>query len=128
MLSFLFSLFKINQFSIAEIEALSFPRSSKWKNLRLQHLKKNPTCAVCGSSFNVVPHHITPVHLDPSKELDASNLISLCESKTFNCHLFFGHFKNWSKHNPDVVKDAMIWSEKIKTWQNQNNSDLVLPS
>ena len=94
-------------------ESLGSPRSSRWKALRRDHLKRNPTCAVCGNANDVVPHHIIPYHIDPAKELDPMNLISLCEGDTFNCHLFFGHLRNWTKHNPDVVEDARIWREKI---------------
>jgi hypothetical protein len=88
-------------------------RSSKWRALRIDHLKKNPACAVCGNTKKVVPHHIVPYHIDPSKELDPLNLISLCEGDTFNCHLFFGHLRNWSRCNPDIVEDARLWREKI---------------
>lgn len=118
MLNFIKNLFKFNQeikaLSVEEIVALSTPRSGKWRKLRQQHIEENPRCAVCGGDQDVVPHHITPVHLDSSKELDKDNLISLCENKTFNCHLFFGHLRNWSKYNPDVVEDAKKWNEKIK--------------
>lgn len=97
-----------------EFSVLSIPRSKEWKKVRNEHLKKYPICAVCGNSKNVVPHHIIPFHIDPSKELDLSNLITLCEGDTFNCHLFFGHFRNWTKHNPSVVEDANLWNKKIK--------------
>lgn len=46
-------------------------------------------------------------------ELDPENLITLCEGPAFNCHLFFGHLRNWSSHNPDVREDAAMWREKI---------------
>lgn len=105
----------ISCLSVEEIQILSIPRSSKWKKVRLEFLKQNPKCAVCGSLENVVPHHITPVHIDSSKELDPDNLISLCENKSFNCHLFFGHLKNWTKHNSNILEDAKIWSEKIRS-------------
>lgn len=108
----------INKFfgklSKEEITALGTPRSGRWRKIRIQHLEKNPQCAVCGSSEKVVPHHIIPVHIDPSKELDPNNLISLCESKTFNCHLFFGHLKNWSCHNEEIKKDVEFWRNKLK--------------
>ena len=100
--------------SAEEVQVLSLPRSPEWRKVRLEHLSKNPQCAVCGNCKNVVPHHIVPFHVDPSRELDPTNLISLCEGKTFNCHLFFGHFRNWTKHNPKVAEDARVWNEKTK--------------
>lgn len=108
----------LSSLSVEEIAALSVPRSSKWRKMRNEHLKNNPVCAVCGGSDNVVPHHIVPVHKDPTKELDPSNLISLCEGKTFNCHLFFGHLRKWTKHNPEIVEDAKTWSGKISSRTN----------
>jgi hypothetical protein len=113
MFNFLISIFSHKILSVAEIEVLSTPRSPQWKKIRDQHLKQSPTCAVCGSSKNVVPHHIMPFHLEPEKELDLKNLISLCENKNFNCHFFFGHYKNWCKYNPNIVEDAKIWNNKL---------------
>ena len=110
----MFKLLKLLFFGLEdEIQALAIPRSPKWKKLRIQHLKENPKCAVCGSNKNVVPHHVVPVHIDSSKELDPNNLISLCENRSFNCHLFFGHLKNWSKSNPNIIEDAKIWNSKL---------------
>jgi len=106
-------IFRLDQ----DIEILGIPRSNEWKRIRSEHLKKFPECAVCGSEDNVVPHHIIPFHADKSQELNPENLISLCENRTFNCHLFFGHLKNWKKYNSnvvDVVEDAKIWREKLK--------------
>jgi hypothetical protein len=96
------------------IDALSEPRSSRWKEVRKEHLKRFPECEACGSRKSVVPHHIVPFHVDPSKELDPENLVSLCESPTFNCHLFFGHLKRWDRHNPHVVEDAKTWRLRIR--------------
>lgn len=112
----------VSLLSAEEIEILSMPRSPRWKKLRLEHMARNPRCAVCGGTCNVVPHHIVPFHKEPSRELDPDNLISLCEGDTFNCHLFFGHFRNWCKYNPDVVEDAHIWSEKLKRSLGQSDS------
>lgn len=95
------------------IKALSAPRSPKWKAVRERHLKERPCCEACGCRKGVVPHHVIPVHFDPSLELDPSNLISLCESRTFNCHLFFGHLKRWDRHNPHVIEDAKHWRDRI---------------
>lgn len=97
-----------------EISVLSIPRSNKWKKIRNEFIKNNNKCAVCGSADNLVAHHIVPVHVDPSKELDFSNLIPLCQNPTFNCHLFFGHFKNWCRFNPNVSEDAKNWKEKME--------------
>jgi len=109
---------KIFLCSLEELSILSKPRSKEWRSVRAEHLKKYPLCAVCGNYKNVVPHHIVPFHVDPSKELDLENLISLCEGDTFNCHLFFGHFRNWTKHNPNVIEDAAEWNKKIKAPKN----------
>ena len=106
---------QIHSLSIDEVQVLAHPRSSKWRKVRLIHLETNPRCAICGSDKNIVPHHIIPVHLDPEKELDPDNLISLCESESFNCHLFFGHLKNWTRHNPEVLKDATYIREKFSS-------------
>jgi 5-methylcytosine-specific restriction enzyme A len=99
--------------SSGEIEALATPRSAGWRVLRKQHLGMHPECIVCGSRKKVVPHHVVPFHVDPSRELDPSNLVTLCESPTFNCHLFFGHLKRWDRYNPNVVEDAATWRLKI---------------
>ncbi len=104
----------ITTLSYEEIQILSVQRSKKWSKLKKSHIKQYPNCAVCGSLKFVVPHHIIPFHLDKSKELDPNNLITLCENKVFNCHLFFGHLKNWSRYNPNIVEDAKTWREKLK--------------
>lgn len=96
------------------LNSLSAPRSSGWKEIRRLHLQKFPECEACGARKSVIPHHIIPFHIDSSKELDPENLVSLCESRTFNCHLFFGHLKRWDRHNPNVVQDAKSWRSRIR--------------
>ena len=81
-------------------------RSSKWPTVRAAHLKRQPACAACGCTSPVEVHHIRPFHLFPEMELDPANLITLCESKSHNCHLLFGHCLNWRKYNPQVCPDA----------------------
>lgn len=91
-------------------------RAPGWSRLRAAWLKAHPACAVCGRTgpdANCVPHHIVPVHVDASKELDDNNLVTLCESESVNCHLAFGHLWNWSRWNPHVVVDAREWHRKI---------------
>jgi hypothetical protein len=106
---------KVTSLSAYELMALSAPRSSKWRKVRKEHLEANPSCAACGGFENVVPHHIIPVHLEPSMELDPLNLISLCEGKVCNCHLFFGHLRNWCRYNPEIIEDAKKWKDKISS-------------
>jgi hypothetical protein len=94
---------------LVRFESLGRPRSAAWRKVRSEHLKNNPECAVCGRKENLVPHHVVPVHVDPSLELSHENLITLCEGPSFNCHLFFGHLRDWTKHNPEIRKDAEYW-------------------
>lgn len=78
-------------------------RSPDWKKTRQKHLEEHPCCASCGSCTKPEVHHIIPVHIDPSKELDTDNLITLCDK---HCHFVFGHFMNYRSWNPNVVKDT----------------------
>jgi hypothetical protein len=82
----------------------AFTRSSKWRELRNEFLVKHPFCALCGSKDKLEVHHLTPVHINPSAELDADNLITLCEVKKWgvNCHLFLGHCGNYRDYNPTL--------------------------
>lgn len=92
-------------------------RSPQWSRVRAEHLKKYPACAVCGETKkNIEVHHKFPYHLDPSKELDPNNLITLCESKNNGivCHRAIGHLGDYKSFNPEVEMDAQKWYTKIK--------------
>lgn len=91
-------------------------RSSKWPRLRKSFLEQHPQCAACGSRDKLEVHHIIPFNVDPSKELDWSNLITLCESKKYGniCHLGIGHKGDYKKFNPEVLKDAAEFRKSIK--------------
>lgn len=81
-------------------------RSPRWKYVRDEHLKKNPFCAVCGGVKKLRVHHKIPYHVDPTLELDASNLVTLCEnSRSFNCHLVVGHVLSYKRWNPTIDTD-----------------------
>lgn len=86
-------------------------RSSQWPKVRKQHLAKQPCCQACGSCKKPEVHHVVPVHVDPSKELDPENLITLCDKY---CHFTFGHLMNYKSWNPTVVRDAWWYLGKIK--------------
>ena len=92
-------------------------RSGHWPFVRQVHLDHNPTCACCGGIKKIEVHHISPFHLDPDKELDFSNLITLCEdnSNGIDCHLAMGHLGSFKSWNVDVVKDAAAWLLKLTT-------------
>lgn len=87
-------------------------RSPKWSSIKKNFLKENPCCAACGNCKKIEVHHIEPVHINPDKELDVSNLITLCDSP---CHLLFGHLFSYKSWNPNVVDDCKNYLNKIKT-------------
>lgn len=91
-------------------------RSPEWPALEKSWLVDNPTCAVCDGKERLNVHHVVPFHLDPAKELDRTNLITLCESghHGINCNLLVGHRGNFQKENPDVRADAAAWRAKLK--------------
>ena len=88
-------------------------RSPKWSEVRKLHLKDNPNCAACGRSNKLEVHHIEPVHINPDRELDPSNLITLCDNP---CHFVFGHLFNYKKYNKDVVNDCKVYLNKVQNY------------
>lgn len=95
---------------------LSTPaRSSKWPGVRINFLKLNPTCAVCGGTKTLEVHHIRPFHIHPELELVPTNLIALCESGKYgiNCHLLVGHLGNYKSINTDMLSDTLVWRAKL---------------
>jgi len=92
-------------------------RSPKWNAVRKKFLAAHPTCAVCGGKTKVEVHHIIPFSIDPSKELDEKNLISLCEGRQhLTCHLIIGHGGDYRDYNPAARKSArfMYWLLKYR--------------
>lgn len=85
-------------------------RSSGWSKVRKEHLKKQPCCQSCGSCKKPEVHHIIPVHVDPSKELDLDNLITLCDKY---CHFAVGHLMSFHSWNPNVIEDAEVYKDKV---------------
>lgn len=87
-------------------------RSPKWSRVRKQHLLEYPFCANCGSQTDLEVHHIEPVHINPSRELDSTNLITLCNKY---CHFVVGHLMDYKSWNINVINDAMVYFNRIKT-------------
>lgn len=81
-------------------------RSSAWPRVRAQHLRHEPVCQACGRSKDVEVHHVIPVSVDPTKELDLNNLITLCASP---CHFTFGHLLSYHCYNESVRDDVRLF-------------------
>lgn len=90
----------------AAIRKIGEKRSSGWPKVEKEFLKTNSECAACGSTKHLNVHHKKPFHIDPSLELDVTNLITLCMDK--DCHLLIGHGDDFKAYNPDVMNDASI--------------------
>ena len=114
MMNFLLRIFRPTEYLKCGAE-LGVPRSPEWPSVRDAHLKIQPLCQVCGGTSKLNVHHILPFHLDQSKELDPTNLITLCESgKPLNCHLIIGHADNFAtKWNPNVISDSKLWNKRL---------------
>lgn len=95
---------------------LGVKRSSKWSSVRKNHLKLQPECVVCGDTNKLEVHHIKPFHEHPELELEPTNLLTMCESKSYGiiCHLLVGHNGSYQKINPNVIDDAKAWHAKLR--------------
>lgn len=91
-------------------------RSPHWHTVEREFLAANPTCLACGGT-PVQAHHRAPFHylIDPlinrpDLELDARNLVSLCEDEegrpAQDHHLLIGHLGNFREGNLLVREDA----------------------
>lgn len=84
---------------------VSEKRSDKWPTVEKHFKEAHPTCAACGGTARLNVHHCIPFHLDPTKELDPTNLITLCMGEK-ECHLHIGHGGSFKQYNPNVQQDA----------------------
>jgi len=85
-------------------------RSSQWTSVRKEHLKKQSFCMCCGSKTKLEVHHIEPFHINPDRELDPTNLLTLCSK----CHFVFGHLMDYNSWNPEVEIDSSVYYLKVK--------------
>lgn len=79
-------------------------RSPQWPKIMGEHLSEHPECAACGGDEDLNVHHIVPYHLDPSRELDPENLITLCRFHHFD----LGHLGHWVAWCPVVFEIASL--------------------
>ena len=86
-------------------------RSPKWKKVRQEFLKSNGVCAGCGTKDKLEVHHIEPVHMNPDRELDITNLITLCDKY---CHFAIGHLLDYKSWNKNVIQDSAVYFNKVK--------------
>ena len=96
------------------LRTLGAVRSAGWPRVRLNHLKMNPTCSVCGGDDKCEVHHVKPFNKYPNLELDPGNLITLCSKTGRECHFIFGHLYDFKKWNPEVEEDAKKWNDKLQ--------------
>lgn len=87
-------------------------RSGHWHSVQQAFLKEHPDCEGCGRKGphgNQV-HHVVPYHVDPSMELDVTNLLTGCPA----CHFAVYHLNSWSRINPHARKDAADHRKKVE--------------
>ena len=89
-------------------------RSGQWRAVRSAYIDGHATCEACGFGGDkddlLEVHHVLDFRLFPEKELDSTNLITLCP----RCHLVFGHLGDWKAFNPCVREDAARHWAQVK--------------
>jgi hypothetical protein len=86
-------------------------RSGQWPRVRKEYLKEHPECEATGSREKLEVHHVVPYSVDPSLELEFSNLITLTRKN--GIHLIVGHLGSFQSYNDKVREDAKTLLEKI---------------
>lgn len=81
-------------------------RSPMWLDFRKYIVGKNPACAACGGTKRPEVHHVVPFQFAPDLELVESNVIVLCRTKPYVCHLRIGHGGDFKAYNPAVRQQA----------------------
>ena len=89
-------------------------RSNRWPSVRANHLQRQPVCQACGGKKKLQVHHMRPFEYHPDLDLTESNLITLCEDPSRNCHFHHGHALDWKAFNPHVAQDARQFLQRIK--------------
>ena len=95
------------------------PRSGSWPRVRKEHLKHEPLCIACGRKNRPVDvHHILGFAEHPDRELDPTNLCTLCDP----CHFVFGHLMDWKRTNEFVLEDSRRYmARRVAFGSNDDN-------
>lgn len=74
-------------------------RSSEWpKTEKAVKTRDGNRCQFTGLTTNLEVHHMEPFHINPARENDMDNCITL----TKWAHFILGHMGNWKLFNPFV--------------------------
>ena len=85
-------------------------RGSRWKQIRLETIKKSPFCAVCGTNKNLQVHHIIPYRI--TKNNDQENLIPLCTRHHKNIEMMFLETEKYP-----IEDNELFWKNVLRTSQ-----------
>lgn len=84
-------------------------RSYGWTKLEHRVLAARPECDWCGKKATV-GHHVVPFHVDPSRELDESNIGSCCDT----CHAVLAHFVyRWDLYDEYYWDNARAFKARL---------------
>lgn len=82
-------------------------RSPQWRATANAWRIGHPVCEWCGSKKNLAVHHVIPLNEDSSRELDPTNLITLCFDHHAEAHRCADGKIRWGEcSNPNVREDA----------------------
>ena len=88
-------------------------RSSGWSQFRKENIGKE--CRACGQPGKLLSplelHHCEPFSKNPARELDKTNIITLCRT----CHFLLAHLKNFKSYNINIKEDAKALRDKINS-------------
>lgn len=88
-------------------------RHKDWRKVRAEHLEMYPWCVITGVAEELEVHHVVPVHVDPSRELDRTNLrtVSSYGPGNIDYHYLCGHPRGWRSWNPNFDACAAVLRE-----------------
>lgn len=86
--------------------ASSVPRSPKWRTVRDRYAAEHPKCEFknCRECNELFVHHKEPFHLNPARELDPSNLVTVCAKH----HLYVCHDGNFRDEVPAQELERLL--------------------